>query len=247
MISINKPLEIPQKLIEYEQLLDNALQEYGKFDNIPEELRNIFSRGYRHDDVKNSLFNCSHHKCAYCETKPYGGYLEVEHFLPKSLYPELTLKWDNLLPSCEECNNNKSTHDTGLETIINPCQIDPEPYFNYEFLSIYPSDYAPNSELAERTIQVCNLNRPRLVKARMEILEALTNYERVIKDYIQVLNESNTERKTQIRLRKLIESIEVIEKHKEETEQYTGLCRTFLKKSIYFNQAKELVQDVQTI
>ena len=239
MIYISKPSEIPLKLRDSQKEFDNVIQKFGDFNNIPEELKEKLLNSYKHNDIKDPLFNCSHNKCAYCETKSYGGYLEVDHFAPKKLYPKLSLKWSNLLPSCKECNINKSTHDTILEPIINPCEVNPEPYFIYEFLSIYPSETAPDIELAERTIRVCNLNRPKLVKARMEILEELTNYERTIENFVQTLNESNTERQKQKWLQNLTDSLEVIENCTSETEQYSGLCRFFLGRSKYFKKAKK--------
>lgn len=242
MIRINKPGEIPPKLIEYQESLNEAIQEYGTINNIPEEKKEKLLNGYKHDDVRNSLFNCSHQKCAYCETKSYGGYLEVEHFAPKKLYPELSLDWDNLIPSCRVCNNSKSIYDTVSDPIINPCKIDPEPYFDYEFLSINPSENAPDYNLAEKTIQVCKLNRIKLVRARIKILVELTNYEKQIKTWIKKINESDSNRKTNIRIQNLIDSIEAIEDCANETEQYSGLCRYFLKKSRPFNGGKEILR-----
>ncbi len=42
--------------------------------------------------------------CAFCEEHCKG---EVEHFLPKSLYPHLVYYWSNWLFSCHDCNNTK--------------------------------------------------------------------------------------------------------------------------------------------
>jgi uncharacterized protein (TIGR02646 family) len=44
-------------------------------------------------------------RCMYCEDAPAD---EVEHVWPKSLYPERTFRWENLLYACGSCNRPKS-------------------------------------------------------------------------------------------------------------------------------------------
>lgn len=139
------------------------------------------------------------------------------------------------------CNDNKSLQDTISEPIINPCKIEPEPYIEYKWLTINPSKTAPDYELAKRTIQVCNLNRIKLMRARSEILIELIEFEKQLENWIELVNESDTDRKKMIRLKKLRYSSDSIENHINETEQYSGLCRKFLIKSKPFNKAKEIV------
>ena len=43
--------------------------------------------------------------CPYCE---YGEIWEIDHFLPKSIYPEFSVFFLNLVPSCHICNSKKS-------------------------------------------------------------------------------------------------------------------------------------------
>jgi 5-methylcytosine-specific restriction endonuclease McrA len=45
--------------------------------------------------------------CSYCET-PVPGLLEVEHILPKAVYPEFSTDWSNFLLCCSACNVAKS-------------------------------------------------------------------------------------------------------------------------------------------
>jgi len=72
---------------------------------------------YKHGDVKSALNEIFHFKCAYCESR-YGptAPVDIEHFRPKSAvvvqdeslikpgYYWLASDWDNLLPSCIDCN-----------------------------------------------------------------------------------------------------------------------------------------------
>lgn len=45
------------------------------------------------------------HKCSYCEK---GDVSELDHLLPRSKFPIFAVTPVNLIPSCHECNNNKS-------------------------------------------------------------------------------------------------------------------------------------------
>jgi uncharacterized protein (TIGR02646 family) len=72
---------------------------------------------YKHDEVKQRLHQLFHGKCAYCETfYAANGPVDVEHFRPKGAIAEaplhpgywwLAMKWDNLLPSCIDCNRKR--------------------------------------------------------------------------------------------------------------------------------------------
>ncbi|NCS19780.1 MAG: HNH endonuclease [Microcystis aeruginosa G11-06] len=81
-------------------------------------------------------------KCAYCESKitvvTYGA---IEHFYPKSQYPDLTFTWKNLLLSCDKCNdaNHKGTNFPLDDITGNPLLIDPtdgvtDPNTHLEFI-----------------------------------------------------------------------------------------------------------------
>lgn len=43
-------------------------------------------------------------RCGYCEDSAGD---EIDHFRPKTLYPEQVFVWDNYLPSCGSCNRRK--------------------------------------------------------------------------------------------------------------------------------------------
>lgn len=78
---------------------------------------------YKRKDVVDALETLFHGKCAYCEST-YGhiGPVDVEHFRPKGLVAEepthqgywwLAATWQNLLPSCIDCNRRrKHLHQT---------------------------------------------------------------------------------------------------------------------------------------
>ena len=76
---------------------------------------------YKNDAVKARLVDLFHGKCAYCEsfyssTQP----MDVEHFRPKGAVAEddehpgyywLAATWENLLPSCIDCNRQRNQFD----------------------------------------------------------------------------------------------------------------------------------------
>ncbi len=243
MIFINKTSVIPPILRESQRKLNDSITKYGSFNIIPEVERDKLVRNYHHKDIKEVLFNCSHEKCSYCEIIPSSSYMEVDHFEPKSRYPELVLDWDNLLPACRKCNSYKSNHDTRVFPIINPTKINPEPYFDYSFLSINPSNTSPDWYLSKRTIDVCNLNRYELSKERTELLSHLDNYQRNLESALRNLVNSDTELKKSRRIEKIIESIEVVEDLATPNKKLSGLCRNFLNKSLQYKEAIQRIAE----
>lgn len=63
---------------------------------------------YKGKDVVEALEKLFHSKCAYCESKyTHLMPVDIEHFRPKSKYPWLEFDWNNLLPSCIDCNRKR--------------------------------------------------------------------------------------------------------------------------------------------
>lgn len=83
-----------------QELLDD-IKTVGNYESLPDEKKKNIASRYKHPEIKNSLIPVLDTKCVFCETIPNeSGYVEVEHFFPKSIYPEDTYSWKNLLPSC---------------------------------------------------------------------------------------------------------------------------------------------------
>lgn len=74
-------------------------------------------KAYKGKDVILALEELFHKKCAYCEGRFAAfGPVDVEHFRPKGRVKEapahrgywwLAASWDNLLPSCVDCNRER--------------------------------------------------------------------------------------------------------------------------------------------
>ncbi|MDD3417848.1 MAG: hypothetical protein PHY47_28315 [Lachnospiraceae bacterium] len=245
MIHINKignPPEILSKNSEaWTKELEDYISTFGGYDKIPDEIKNKMWIHYRHPDIKKLLFDSSYQKCAFCEAKPAeSGNIEVEHFKPKSLYPQLAFCWENFLPVCRKCNDCKNDFDTGNDPIINPVIDNPEDRFTYNSLDIK----AIHSEdiVAERTIEVCNLNSVRLYEARATLLVSLSSYQHQVEAWLVEIEEANTPRKKTNKINKLKDSIEMIEILLRDEEKYAGFCRNFIKDSFVYKKAKELIK-----
>jgi uncharacterized protein (TIGR02646 family) len=196
---------------------------------------------YKEDAIRTPLFERSHQKCAYCECKVAdGGYLEVDHFMPKSLYPQSVFEWSNLLPSCGQCNRYKLDHDTGEEAIINPYEIDPDEAFYYKSVAIKVKDGA-YSEMAAQTIEVCRLNRDPLLDARSRILPKLTKTSEALETAITGYNNAMNEKDKNKFLRNIREAVSTVELTQQDTETYAGFCRHFFKNDDIYKKAKELL------
>lgn len=246
MIRIEKDINPPRILLENAESWTNelieAVNEYDGYSKIPSDIKERILRNYRNDEIKQKLIESSHGKCAFCESMPSeSGNIEVEHFQPKSIYHNLTFDWDNLLPVCRKCNEAKSDFDTGINPIVNPATNNPETVFTYNLLNIKPINI--NDDIPRRTIEVCNLNSPRLFKVRADLLVNLSSYEQNLHDWLQEIDGSETIIKRKNRINKLRNSLELIENLKNSYEKYAGYCRWYLNNSVIYKRAKDYIEE----
>lgn len=73
----------------------------------------------QYQDAKGDLIDRLGEYCSYCERK-LSVSLAVEHVQPKSLHPDLILKWGNFLLACVNCNSNKLARDVRVEDYLWP-------------------------------------------------------------------------------------------------------------------------------
>ncbi len=76
------------------------------------------------------------YKCAYCEGVAAQ---DIEHFYPKTRYPQRMFDWENFLRGCKNCNNFKRDQfpltATRTPLLLDPCSDDPLDYFVWDFLT----------------------------------------------------------------------------------------------------------------
>ncbi|MCM6856360.1 HNH endonuclease [Enterococcus durans] len=181
MIKIDR-IDPPEKL---------TPNEVERLTNIfKKEDKNVWGKKY----IKEQLLLMSNNKCAYCETSlnVSGSYMEVEHFFPKSIYPDKVVEWDNLLPSCKRCNGTKGSEDPNIFCIINPTVDDPT-----EHLALNRYRIVGKDELGKNTVSILNLNDfTDLVMARARVGETLSEKLEEIADDAKVALENPNLSKT---------------------------------------------------
>lgn len=84
----------------------------------PGETKKEFKyKAYKAADVRQALEKLFHGKCAYCETYyAASAPVDIEHYRPKGAVAEdlahggywwIAMRWENLLPSCIDCNRKR--------------------------------------------------------------------------------------------------------------------------------------------
>ena len=119
-------------------------------------------------------------KCGYCERRfePVGEFSpSVDHFRPRSRFPQLVYQWENWVSSCQRCNFAKADQwpDIGY---VDPCAVDllerPEEHFDYVPLTgeIVAKLGLPHnaSDKARSTIDDIGLNETRLRESRFRLI-----------------------------------------------------------------------------
>ena len=108
--------------------------------------------------------------CAYCEETCRG---EVDHFQPKSRFPDLVYEWTNWLFTCHDCNHSK-LEKSPIGGYVDPCAESssdrPEQYFTFDTIT---GEMLPRKELTasqrEKAISVIKdlgLNNRHHLKSR---------------------------------------------------------------------------------
>jgi len=168
-------------------------------DRLTQEFKSTGKSVWNRDFIKTALLEYSNDKCCYCEANinEESKYLEVEHFHHKDMYKDEVLDWENLLPSCKKCNGTKNDHDTVIEPIIKPTDVNPRLHLKYWRYRIKGID-----DLGKMTVSVLNLNdQDRLVRKRYEIGNAiqmkLEQLNDIADDYLSG-TATNTRRKNRI-------------------------------------------------
>ena len=155
---------------------------------------------YRHKHIKDALKAMFHGKCAFCESKiEHVSDAHIEHYRPKSKFPDLTFAWNNLLLACGQCNSTKYKGDKFPESnadgpYVDPCTDNPEDHFQffYDAKTKLASVYGKTARGAT-TERDLGLNRPDLRtyrSKRVEMLMCLAQCAQTNSDAQQLLDEA---------------------------------------------------------
>lgn len=127
-----------------------------------------------HSDVSTVFFGF----CGYCEQECKG---EVDHFRPKSQFPERVYEWENWVLACHVCNNMKGGK-WPASGYVDPCaksrNARPEAYFDFDTTTgeILPTANlsAARRRKAEQMIADLTLNAYHQLKQRVRWLRVLS-------------------------------------------------------------------------
>ncbi|HLO44159.1 MAG TPA: hypothetical protein VK175_07495 [Leadbetterella sp.] len=235
MIQIKRP-KIPDVLaknqLQWTADLINLVKKYGDYNKIPDNEKNKAVDKYKHFQITEAVIEILNGKCVFCESKiDTVDYINIEHFLPKSLYFKSTFMWNNLFPSCRKCNIPKSNIDTKLKPIVNPETENPELFFVFDNLRIEVSPTSPDKIKSLNTITTCDLNRTALSRAYSEILisfyEAEKNLEDSVKDYNALVQNAAKVKHAN----NMHNSIDNIKSLLQPNQQYSSFMKNITRKS----------------
>lgn len=110
-------------------------------------------------------------RCMYCEGAE--GH-QIDHFHPRARRPEQTYAWENLLWSCEPCNNSKRDQfpldDEGRPMLLDPTHDDPRDHL---LLALRTGIYEGRTVPGKESVKVYALNRLLLPIDRNRVFQTL--------------------------------------------------------------------------
>lgn len=117
-----------------------------------------------------------HDICGYCEKRARG---EVDHFRPKSKFPELVYEWSNWVFACHTCNSIYKKDKWPEGGYVDPCassrQDRPENFFEFDLhtgeIIPRPGLNGKRLRIARQTIRDIGLNEHHHLKGRLERIE----------------------------------------------------------------------------
>jgi uncharacterized protein (TIGR02646 family) len=222
---------------------------------------------YKDDTVVEALTQIFHGKCAYCESRyTHVHPVDVEHYRPKGGvvagnqlktpgYYWLAADWDNLLPSCIDCNRRRVQEIAGMPDsllgkanlfplrneanratnpgdeiheeplLINPCVDDPAQHLKFNENGIVKG----LTDKGRASIEVLGLHRKSLTEARrdrsIEIRGTISTVKRLLRRIERKRNEGREYRESLIDLREEVKKLKAYLGMKTE---YTALAGTLV-------------------
>ena len=249
MIRVEKGVS-PQILVDNQAAWTEALQElinrYGSYKAIPQKERDAAVNKYKHDDILEALErDRGGKKCVYCESlNEVTSFAHIDHYHPKSLYPNETFCWDNLFMGCQICNTHKDNFDTSLEPFVHPLNDDPEEYLTFDELRIVPRSMDFNSEdykKAYNVIDKCYLWRTALSRKYSLILIHFYEYESSLRKSVahyKTLVQDVARKRIAI---EILDSLSTLSQMASPDAEYAGYMRYLLRKFEVIREAVSII------
>lgn len=111
-------------------------------------------------------------RCMYCEDSQGT---DIEHFYPKTTFPQKAFEWENYLLACSHCNSNEKRDEFPLDADDRPLLIDPTAEDPLDHLALSPrtGKYRPRGPKGQPSIEVFGLARAILEEGRKDAWTAL--------------------------------------------------------------------------
>ncbi len=222
----NKPPEgLDKKLIEFNKSLDNIQK------NTIANSWTSFTRSKLKKQTLEQLNKMFKGCCAYCEGEYEDiSYGEIEHFKPKSLYPELMFDYNNMNIACSKCNKNKG--EKFDEKLINPTIDNPEEYLKFDEYMLTALD-----ERGTVTINILDINNKGRIKKKIEGYNAVRDRIKFVNMEIEKLEKGNKNARKIIK-DIIVHTIKEIEEMFEEGFEFCTMYRHNFQKDIEYLKKK---------
>jgi uncharacterized protein (TIGR02646 family) len=229
--------------LEFEQRYNNGEREF-----LSTEFKSAI---YGHDTVKELLIKIQDYKCCFCESKiGHISYGDVEHFRPKAGWVQenesinkpgyywLAYEWDNLLLSCQLCNQRFKKNlfplvdattrvVSHIDNIANevPLFLNPNVENVEEFITF--NEEIPKGIVdtyrGEKTIEILGLDRELLNEQRRTLLNPIRDIYDLAKGYPETYAELKLEAKNKI--------LKYYNQSLLDATEYASMLRAFFKKN----------------
>ncbi|MDI9634261.1 TIGR02646 family protein [Geitlerinema splendidum] len=133
-------------------------------------------------DLHDTLLKEQGYLCCYCEMRVTRSNSHIEHFKPRTSYPDLSLNYSNLLASCQREREPKEPQHCGVkkedwydeQLMVSPVIANCGDFFRYTgFGEILPTDDLPKQQAATATIKQLELNLGKLQNMRREAINGI--------------------------------------------------------------------------
>lgn len=177
----NEPAILSDNKIKWTTELMLEIENQGAYSKVEDS----FKKRYKQDEVSKTLKEMNGGGyCYYCEQKiGKTDYAHIEHYKPKSQFPELSFEWENLHYSCNKCNIKKGTKWNQDHPILDPCDDDTD---IDKHLSYSVWELCGESENALTSIDTFYLNDT------IERKELVDSREKVFIELIRVIGSINS-------------------------------------------------------
>jgi uncharacterized protein (TIGR02646 family) len=148
----------------------------GKGKSVPEKYYNKYKQSDILTTLQRMYSDSNFTYCCYCESiVDMVSFEHIEHRMPKSKYPKHTYDWNNLHIVCEKCNNYKGDKYDESAPILDAVTDKISEHLSYRLGGINGVFQDALTRCGVITIQHAYLNRPSLLKGRLDIYHDTIN------------------------------------------------------------------------